>query len=192
VLEVITTERKTTTRPRTRAEVHGLIVATSDCRIRFATPQVRRLIREFFGRAPRTGMLPRKLCQFARGATRNQPVQCIVATKCPDVNLFVRKHERHPDDAIPLLLEVVRKPANGRLRPPGLLTRREAEVLFWVEKAKSNSEVSDILGIAPATVRKHMERIFEKLGVENRTAAAHTITSGRAPAVPSSSSARSS
>lgn len=122
-------------------------------------------------------MLPRKLCRFARGAARNQPVRCIVATKRPDVNLFVRKHEWHPDDAIPLLLEVVRKPRNGSVRPRGALTRREAEVLFWVEKAKSNSQVSDILGIAPATVRKHMERIFAKLGVENRTAAAHTVTS---------------
>jgi DNA-binding NarL/FixJ family response regulator len=52
------------------------------------------------------------------------------------------------------------------------LTPRESEVLYWVVKGKTNRDVSDILGSSPATVKKHLERVYEKLGVETRTAAA--------------------
>jgi DNA-binding response OmpR family regulator/DNA-binding CsgD family transcriptional regulator len=52
------------------------------------------------------------------------------------------------------------------------LTAREAEVLYWVVKGKINRDIADIVGASPATVKKHLERIFGKLGVETRTAAA--------------------
>ena len=52
------------------------------------------------------------------------------------------------------------------------LTGREAEVLYWVVKGKINRDIADILGASPATVKKHLERVFAKLGVETRTAAA--------------------
>ena len=49
---------------------------------------------------------------------------------------------------------------------------REAEVLYWVIKGKTNKDIGDILGSSPMTVKKHLERIFVKMGVETRTAAA--------------------
>ena len=52
------------------------------------------------------------------------------------------------------------------------LTAREAEVLYWVVKGKTNRDIGDILGASPATVKKHLERVYAKLGVETRTAAA--------------------
>ncbi len=52
------------------------------------------------------------------------------------------------------------------------LTMREAEVLLWTTHGKSNKEVAEILSLSPRTVNKHLEQIFSKLGVENRTAAA--------------------
>ncbi len=52
------------------------------------------------------------------------------------------------------------------------LTAREAEVLYWVIKGKINRDIADILGASPATVKKHLERVYAKLGVETRTAAA--------------------
>jgi len=52
------------------------------------------------------------------------------------------------------------------------LTSREAEVLYWVVKGKINRDIADILGASTATVKKHLERIHAKLGVETRTAAA--------------------
>lgn len=52
------------------------------------------------------------------------------------------------------------------------LTAREAEVLYWVVKGKTNRDIGDILGASAATVKKHLEHVFAKLGVETRTAAA--------------------
>lgn len=51
------------------------------------------------------------------------------------------------------------------------LTPRESEVLVWLAKGKTNRDIADILGMSPRTVNKHLEHIFEKLGVETRTAA---------------------
>ena len=56
------------------------------------------------------------------------------------------------------------------------LTGREAEVLLWVSYGKASKEISAILQISPRTVQKHLERIFEKLGVETRSAAAAVAT----------------
>ena len=52
------------------------------------------------------------------------------------------------------------------------LTVREAEVLYWVVKGKTNKDIGDILGSSPMTVKKHLEHVFVKLGVETRTSAA--------------------
>ncbi len=52
------------------------------------------------------------------------------------------------------------------------LTQREAEVLLWLSYGKPNRVISEILTISPRTVNKHLEQIFEKLGVETRAAAA--------------------
>jgi DNA-binding NarL/FixJ family response regulator len=57
------------------------------------------------------------------------------------------------------------------------LTRREAEVLSWVARGKSNAEIAAILHVCTKTVDKHLERIYPKLGVENRTAAASHASS---------------
>ena len=51
------------------------------------------------------------------------------------------------------------------------LTLREAEVLYWLKEGKSNWDIAAILGNAEKTVGKHLENIFRKLRVENRTAA---------------------
>lgn len=59
---------------------------------------------------------------------------------------------------------------------PQQLTARESEVLLWVARGKTNRDIADILGMSPRTVNKHLEHIFEKLGVETRTAAAAAAT----------------
>jgi DNA-binding CsgD family transcriptional regulator len=51
------------------------------------------------------------------------------------------------------------------------VTRREREILSWVERGKTNAEIAQILWISQATVRKHLENTYEKLGVRTRTAA---------------------
>jgi DNA-binding NarL/FixJ family response regulator len=52
------------------------------------------------------------------------------------------------------------------------LTEREADVLLWISRGKANREISEILGISPRTVNKHLEQVFEKMGIENRASAA--------------------
>ena len=52
------------------------------------------------------------------------------------------------------------------------LTAREAEVLHWIANGKTNREIGEILNMSPRTVNKHLEQIYPKLGVENRTSAA--------------------
>lgn len=51
------------------------------------------------------------------------------------------------------------------------LTFREAEVLMWISRGKTNRDIGQILGSSPRTVNKHLEHIFEKLGVGTRSAA---------------------
>ena len=51
------------------------------------------------------------------------------------------------------------------------LTKREAEVLFWITKDKSNAGIAKVLGCSEGTVRKHLEHLYGKLSVQTRTAA---------------------
>jgi DNA-binding response OmpR family regulator/DNA-binding CsgD family transcriptional regulator len=51
------------------------------------------------------------------------------------------------------------------------LTAREAEVLLWLARGKSNRDIADILVLSHRTVNKHLETIYAKLGVENRASA---------------------
>jgi len=62
---------------------------------------------------------------------------------------------------------------SGARNPPGgePLTARERDVLRWLANGKTDRDIAQILAISPRTVHKHLQRIYEKLGVENRTAA---------------------
>jgi DNA-binding NarL/FixJ family response regulator len=63
-------------------------------------------------------------------------------------------------------------PVATRLSKAFPISGREAEVLSWVAKGKTNRDIAAILGLSPRTVNKHLEQVLAKLGVENRTAAA--------------------
>ncbi|WP_296935319.1 DNA-binding response regulator [uncultured Marinobacter sp.] len=62
--------------------------------------------------------------------------------------------------------------ATAALRQRFELTLRESDVLLWIANGKTNREIGQILDMSPRTVNKHLEQVFRKLGVENRTAAA--------------------
>lgn len=51
------------------------------------------------------------------------------------------------------------------------LTPRAAEALLWLAQGKTNSDIAAILGITESTVKKHVQEMFDKLGVETRGAA---------------------
>jgi DNA-binding CsgD family transcriptional regulator len=69
----------------------------------------------------------------------------------------------------PFLVEI----RNRHERPNSArgLTRREAEILRWVARGKTNREIAALLFVSPYTVRTHLEHAFEKLGVHTRAAA---------------------
>ncbi len=62
-----------------------------------------------------------------------------------------------------------------RLRETYQVSAREVEVLSWIAQGKTNRDIAEILDVSPRTVNKHLERIFRKIGVENRTAAAAVV-----------------
>lgn len=51
------------------------------------------------------------------------------------------------------------------------LTRRESEVLFWATKGQNNHEITSTLGCSSATVKKHLDHIYKKFGMQSRLAA---------------------
>ena len=73
-----------------------------------------------------------------------------------------------------LRLHEVQQPsvAASALRDRFGLTGRESDVLLWIANGKTNREIGQILDVSPRTVNKHLEQVFRKLGVENRTSAA--------------------
>jgi DNA-binding response OmpR family regulator len=76
------------------------------------------------------------------------------------------------DEFLLRLVESDATSEESRLKQHFALTAREADVLVWVARGKSNRDVGAILGLSPRTVNKHLEQIYAKLGVENRTSAA--------------------
>jgi DNA-binding response OmpR family regulator/DNA-binding CsgD family transcriptional regulator len=77
-----------------------------------------------------------------------------------------------PDELLFRLAEVTAGGDEQLLQQTLQLTGREAEVLLWISRGKSNREIGEILHISPRTVNKHLEQVFVKLGVENRASAA--------------------
>jgi len=63
------------------------------------------------------------------------------------------------------------------------LTPRAAEALLWLAQGKTNPDIATILGITESTVKKHVQEIFEKFGVETRDVAT-VWRAGRADSLP--------
>jgi DNA-binding CsgD family transcriptional regulator len=96
------------------------------------------------------------------------------------VSFVLNREGRDFSDREKALLDLVREPlaalyrhALARERPLGALpvTARERQVLEWLAAGKTDKEIGAILALSPRTVQKHLQHIYEKLGVETRTAA---------------------
>ena len=88
-----------------------------------------------------------------------------------ELEMMVVAHYRE-DEVLIRLNELSPSDDLARLQDRLPLTNREAQVLLWVSYGKPNRVISDVLQISPRTVTKHLERIFDKIGVETRSAAA--------------------
>ena len=148
-----------------------MVIAAPGGKIQFAEPPARRWLKQFFSRPARVGMLPRKISRWASGQAETRRRRLLVA-QTKKAHLYIKREPSYTDTNLVLLLELIRGKNEEHCRRGHQLTAGEREVLFWIDRGKSNAEIGTILGIAAATVGKHLERIYPKLGVENRTAAA--------------------
>lgn len=155
----------------------GLVSLTLEGRIRFATPTAERLLARYNGRTSRDhGCLSAPIRAWARNEIRRQASDSAwhhptdpLQFEGPDGNLTIRL--LHQNEQFVLLVE--ERPTEcttGMLRKLGL-SARETEILGWVLQGKTNPEIGQILGISRRTVQKHLERVYSRLGVENRHAA---------------------
>lgn len=93
--------------------------------------------------------------------------------ECEELPLVIAMVEaRKPGQWLIKLSDATVVPGELLLQQSLNLTQRESEVLYWLACGKANKEISEILSISVRTVNKHLEQVFPKLGVENRTAAA--------------------
>ncbi|MHC2566957.1 response regulator [Bradyrhizobium liaoningense] len=139
----------------------------------WATPQAQKLLSDHHGAQADDFVLPPALLQWleqakAKGSSKSQGASL---PDNPQLRLFYMG-ETAPNE---FLLRLSRE--SGTALPPEFtselgLTTREGEVLAWLSKGKTNRDIAQILGLSPRTVDKHLEQIYAKLGVENRTAAA--------------------
>lgn len=137
-----------------RADEHegrGFVLLSPGGTLEFASPPAQRLLREFFPPAA-PGCLPSDLAEWLETG-----VEASFIRRNDERRLIVRR----TGDSL-LLEERVEEVA---------LTAREREVLSWVARGKTNSEIAQLLWLAPSTVRKHLENVYAKLGVNTRTAA---------------------
>lgn len=153
----------------------NLIAITTDGRVGWCTPAAERLLQMLMpgwsradGRlppflvGPTSRLLQEKLApsHALRAESNGDTIELIVVGRRREDELLIRLNHLNPQADI------------ARLQQGYGLTLREAEVLLWISYGKPNRVISEILTISPRTVNKHLEQIFEKLGVETRAAAA--------------------
>ena len=152
----------------------SITVRPGDGKLMWQTPLARDLLKTYYGTAaPET---PAPILDWLRRHLKDAERNIEPPRLCAQQGarrLGIRLHQQTGDDDWLIVMREVSDAAI--IESMGLaftLTPREAEVLYWVVKGKINRDIADIVGSSPATVKKHLERIFVKLGVETRTAAA--------------------
>ena len=139
-------------------------------RLVWQTPLARQWLPAYFDSAP--DQLPPALLQWLQRAAQGADARPLTSVR-GERQLVCSLQGRTLDDDWLVVLREVNDAQTVQATMLALgLTLRESEVLYWVVKGKANRDIGDILGSSPATVKKHLERVYEKLGVETRTAAA--------------------
>jgi DNA-binding response OmpR family regulator/DNA-binding CsgD family transcriptional regulator len=148
----------------------GVVLVDDRGRIAWRSPQAALWLAAVVGEST-GGSLPDAVAAALTGQTAE------VKLTTADGQLSVRNMGSVGIGETMLLLEQhqSRSSAPSRLSAAAL-TPREAEVLSWLAKGKTNRDIGEILVMSPRTVNKHLEHIFEKLGVETRAAAAALAT----------------
>ncbi|WP_048439852.1 response regulator transcription factor [Caenimonas sp. SL110] len=152
----------------------SITVRAGDGKLMWQTPLARELLMAYYGTSsPET---PQPVVDWLRRHLKDALQQIEPPRLTAELGarrLTFRLHQQTGDeDWLIVMREVSDTAVIEAMSLYFKLTQREAEVLYWVVKGKINRDIADILGASPATIKKHLERIFVKLGVETRTAAA--------------------
>ena len=139
-----------------------------------ATDHARRLLETYFPDAS-TIRLPAALSAWLEQARARENSPQLDRELSPELNVSGPAGTLTIERARVSEVEVVVLEETVAPRQP-LLTAREREVLDLVAEGKRNSDIAQDLWVSPSTVRKHLENIFEKLGVSTRTAAVHAYS----------------
>jgi DNA-binding NarL/FixJ family response regulator len=113
------------------------------------------------------------LHQATTATAASPPPPIVLKTRAPSIRLQLLYVSQIGSDEH--LLRVIEGEAGNDqmvLKSRLMITDRESEVLLWIARGKSNRDIAEILNLSPRTVNKHLEQIYTKLGVENRTSAA--------------------
>jgi CheY-like chemotaxis protein/DNA-binding CsgD family transcriptional regulator len=156
-----------------------LAVTPHDGRIVWQTPLARQWMTQYFGiqeGEPPPAPLAAWLARLALPAGGQEPPLTVIRGAARLI--FTAADVRGSEQWMIVLREESDTARVQALMALFRLTQRESEVLHWVIQGKTNRDIGDILGMSPRTVNKHLEHVFEKLGVETRTAAA-TLATGR-------------
>jgi DNA-binding response OmpR family regulator len=165
---------------RTALDAFGrfLLAASNTGRVMWCTPQAARLLGTAFKDFDTEEyVLPRKvqewLHQCAAGQASSMPSSIDLKSDAASMKLqLLYVGQIGPDENLLRLVEGDVGSDQTVLKRKLLVTEREAEVLLWIARGKSNRDIAEILTLSPRTVNKHLEQIYAKLGVENRTSAA--------------------
>jgi DNA-binding NarL/FixJ family response regulator len=154
---------------------HGVLMVDSHARLAWHSPRAQRWLAEFF-----TGPAASDDCIAWMASHAAAPGQVCTRTHAGRTLTASRLEGVGLGETMWLLAvrDADSQPAT-RLATASL-TPRETEVLSWIAKGKTNRDVGEILGMSPRTVNKHLEHVFEKLGVETRAAAAALASRGLA------------
>lgn len=148
-----------------------LAITPADGRIVWQTPLARQWMQQYFG-DDADAVTPAPLAAWLAGATDLPLTVMRGAARL----IFTAPDRRGGDQWMIVLREESDTAKVQALMALFRLTQRESEVLHWVIQGKTNRDIGDILGMSPRTVNKHLEHVFDKLGVETRTAAATLAT----------------
>jgi len=157
--------------------IGGAYLSTgADGTISYATPEALRYLQRYFPNGNETATLPQSLRNWLLKPAAPGLSAGPLLVERDGARLRVTLVSREPGGTCNLLLEEKRDSEAAKQLIALGLTSREAEVLIWVARGKTSGEIALILGAKPATVSKHLDHIYQKLGVENRTSAAAYVT----------------
>lgn len=150
---------------------NNVFCVTNEGRLSWATPHVHELIEEISGKNKTPwATIAQALADWLPTINTNQKASLKITTFKQPLDVFYQRQQNDLHLLKIIEAKIEKSPLDLQKNLP--VTKRESEVLYWISYGKTSWEISQILEMSPRTVNKHLEQIYKKLGVDNRTSAA--------------------